>query len=653
MTNHFCDFKNSDVIMAIGSNNAENHPVTMAWVQEARAKGGKYIVVDPRFTRSAALADIYAPLRSGSDMAFYGGLMKYIIDNDLWQKEYVTNYTNATFLVNPDFAFTEADGLFSGWDEATNSYGAGDTWKYQVEAEEPWDTSAAGPYAWAKAPGVPGFTPLVNKVAKKDMTMQDPNCVWQLMKKHYARYTPELVTSVTGCPQDKLLEVYEAFAATGAAAKSGTILYAMGQTQHTYGSQNVRAMAVVQLLLGNIGIAGGGINALRGEANVQGSTDMGVLFHIMPGYMAVPVASKHPSLKAWIETETVAAGYWANKPKFFVSQLKEIYGPYATAENDYAYDMLPKLNAINHSHIGIFESINDGIVKGMMCWGQNPAVGGPNASFERSMLGKLDWLVAVDLWETETAGFWKAPGINSGDIQTEVFLLPAAAHFEKQGTVANSGRWIQWRYKAIDPPGEARDDFEILDELFHKLKELYEAEGGANPEQLTRHHKGRSGHERLHRRRRCPGQELHEAGRRRFDGMRRVDLLRLLQQQRCSFGPDQAADRLAWQGRSERTWALPGVGVLLACEPPCRVQPRIGRRRWQAVERRPDARRVGRHQVESQRRAGLRLPGGRCGWNHHADPAEQQGIHHERRGRRTALRGWHEGRSLPGALRAL
>jgi len=488
MTNHFCDFKNSDVIMAIGSNNAENHPVTMAWVQEARAKGGKYIVVDPRFTRSAALADIYAPLRSGSDMAFYGGLMKYIIDNDLWQKEYVTNYTNATFLVNPDFAFTEADGLFSGWDEATNSYGAGDTWKYQVEAEEPWDTSAAGPYAWAKAPGVPGFTPLVNKVAKKDMTMQDPNCVWQLMKKHYARYTPELVTSVTGCPQDKLLEVYEAFAATGAAAKSGTILYAMGQTQHTYGSQNVRAMAVVQLLLGNIGIAGGGINALRGEANVQGSTDMGVLFHIMPGYMAVPVASKHPSLKAWIETETVAAGYWANKPKFFVSQLKEIYGPYATAENDYAYDMLPKLNAINHSHIGIFESINDGIVKGMMCWGQNPAVGGPNASFERSMLGKLDWLVAVDLWETETAGFWKAPGINSGDIQTEVFLLPAAAHFEKQGTVANSGRWIQWRYKAIDPPGEARDDFEILDELFHKLKELYEAEGGANPEQLTKLH---------------------------------------------------------------------------------------------------------------------------------------------------------------------
>jgi formate dehydrogenase major subunit len=485
MTNHFCDFKNADVIMAIGSNNAENHPVTMAWVQESRAKGGKYIVVDPRFTRSAALADIYAPLRSGTDLAFYGGLMKYIMDNDLWQKEYVTNYTNAAFLVNPGFKFNEADGLFSGWDEATRSY-ATDTWAYQVDSEVPWDTSATGPFAWTKAPGVPKFAPLVNKIAKKDMTLQDPNCVWQLMQKHYARYTPELVTSVTGCPQDKLLEVYEAFAATGAPAKAGTILYAMGQTQHTNGSQNVRAMAVVQLLLGNIGIAGGGINALRGEANVQGSTDMGVLSNSLPSYMNAPTQAKHPSLAAWLETETIANGYWSNKPKFFISALKEIYGPYATAENDYAYDMLPKLNAINHTHIGVFESIDTGIVKGMLCWGQNPAVGGPNATFERAMMAKLDWLVTVDLWETETAGFWKAPGVKSADIQTEVYMLPAAAHFEKQGSIANSGRWIQWRYKAISPPGEAKDDFEIMNDLFKKLKELYTTDGGPNPEQITK-----------------------------------------------------------------------------------------------------------------------------------------------------------------------
>lgn len=486
MTNHFADFKNADVILAIGSNNAENHPVSMAWVQEARAKGGKYIVVDPRFTRSAALADIYAPLRSGTDIAFFGGLMKHIIDNDLWQKEYVVNYTNASFLVNPDYDFDDVEGLFSGWDDEKNSYGTADTWKYQIESEQPWDTSETGPFAWTQASGVPEFAPKVNTIAKKDLTMEDPNCVWQLMKKHYERYTPELVSRITGCPEDKLIEVWDTFGSTGEPARSGTILYAMGQTQHTYGSQNVRAMALVQLLLGNVGVAGGGINALRGEANVQGSTDMGVLFHIVPGYMPVPVQAKHQNLRAWLEAETPAAGYWSNRPKFFISMLKEFYGPYATAENDYAYDMLPKLNGINHSHIGVFESVNDGIVKGMMCWGQNPAVGGPNSVFEREMMGRLDWLVAVDLWETETASFWKAPGADSSAIQTEVFMLPAACHYEKQGTVSNSGRWIQWRYKGVEPPGDAIDDLEMMHEIYLKLKELYEADGGANPEQLTK-----------------------------------------------------------------------------------------------------------------------------------------------------------------------
>src|SRR5659263_516976 len=258
MTSHFCDFKNADVILAIGSNNAEIHPVTMAWVQEARAKGGKYIVVDPRFTRSAALADIYAPLRSGTDIAFFGGLMKYIMDNNLWQDEYVKNYTNATYLVNPAYAFDEATGLFSSWDDAASSYTQKD-WTYQVDTETPWNTGTdpvtgkPAPLAWVAGPGVPAFTTPVAKTAKKDPTMQDPNCVWQLMKKHYERYTPELVSSVTGCPQDKLQEVWEVFAATGAPEKSGTILYAMGQTQHTVGSQNVRGMALVQLLLGNIG----------------------------------------------------------------------------------------------------------------------------------------------------------------------------------------------------------------------------------------------------------------------------------------------------------------------------------------------------------------------------------------------------------------
>jgi len=491
MTNHFCDFKNADVILAIGSNNAENHPVTMAWVQEARAKGAKYIVVDPRFTRSAALADIYAPLRSGTDIAFYGGLMKYIIDNDLWQKDYVKDYTNATFLVNPAYKFDEATGLFSGWDDKENKY-AVDDWKYQVAEVKPWNTGLdpktgkPAATAYVTAAGVPKFELPAAKVAKKDPTMQDPQCVWQLMKKHYERYTPEMVSKVTGCPEEKLLEVWETFAASGAPAKSGTILYAMGQTQHTYGSQNVRAMALVQMLLGNIGVAGGGINALRGEANVQGSTDMGTLANTWPAYMNTPTAAKYPDLAAYLAGETPGAGFKTNLPKWVVSYLKEVYGPYATFGNDYAYDMLPKLNKVNHTHIGVFESVSEGIVKGMMCWGQNPAVAGPNSTFERKMMAKLDWLVAVDLWETETMQFWKAPGVDSAAIQTEVFMLPAAAHYEKQGTISNSGRWVQWRYKALDPPGEAKDDFEIMHELYKKLKELFEAEAGPNPEQLTK-----------------------------------------------------------------------------------------------------------------------------------------------------------------------
>jgi formate dehydrogenase major subunit len=491
MTNHFSDFKNADVILAIGSNNAENHPVSMAWVQEARAKGAKYIVVDPRFTRSAALADIYAPLRSGTDIAFFGGLMKYIMDNGLWQKEYVENYTNATYLVKPEYNFDPETGMFSTWDEKEGKY-TQDNWGYQIAEEKPWNTGLdpktgkpAGT-AYVTAAGVPKFDLPVGKVAKKDPTMGDPNCVWQRMRKHYERYTVEMVSRITGTPTDKLIEVWEAFAASGAPEKSGTILYAMGQTQHTYGSQNVRAMALVQMLLGNIGVAGGGINALRGEANVQGSTDQGTLANTWPAYLNTPTEAKAPTLAAYLATETPGGGFKTNVPKWIVSLLKEFWGENATVENDYLFDLMPKLNKVNHTHIGVFEGVNEGIVKGMMCWGQNPAVAGPNSIFEREMLGKLDWLLAVDLWETETAGFWKAPGVDPASIKTEVYMLPAAAHFEKQGSISNSGRWIQWRYKAVEPPGEARDDFEIMHELRKKLVELYQAEGGANPDQVLK-----------------------------------------------------------------------------------------------------------------------------------------------------------------------
>lgn len=484
MTNHWIDFKNADVVLAIGGNNAENHPISMKWVQEAKDAGAKYIVVDPRFSRSAAVADIYAPLRSGTDLAFYGGLFNYIFANKLWHDDYVKKHTNASFIVKDTYAFD--NGLFSGYNAEKKSYDA-TQWGYKIAEEVPWDTTPTGAFAWVTKPGTPVFTPLVNKKAAKDPTLQDPRCVFQLMKTHYSRYTPELVSKITGMPQDLLTEVWKTYASTGQVGKAGTILYAMGQTQHTYGSQNCRAMSVLQLLLGNMGIAGGGVNALRGESNVQGSTDMGLLFGSVTGYMNIPDATKHQTLAKYIEGETQYAGFWSNRPKFFISMLKEWYGAYATFENNYAYDMLPKYDGKNHSHIAMFEAMEQGKIEGLFLWGQNPAVGGPNCSQERRAMAKLKWMVAIDLWETETSIFWsKKANVDPATINTEVFLLPAAAHFEKQGEIANSGRWLQWRYKAVEPPGEAKDDLEIVTELVKKLKEMYEAEGGANPDQITK-----------------------------------------------------------------------------------------------------------------------------------------------------------------------
>ena len=483
MTNHWTDLANADVVMINGSNAAENHPISMKWVQAAKDKGAKVMVVDPRFSRSAAVADLYVPIRTGTDLAFYGGLFNYVIENNLHHEDYIKAHTNASFIVKGTYSFD--DGIFSGYDAEKKSYDA-TQWNYEVAEEVPWDVSPTGAYAWVNKPGTPAFTPLVNKKAKKDPTLQDPNCVWQLMKKHYSRYTTDVVSSITGIPEDLLKEAYDMYAATGQPGKAGVVMYAMGQTQHTYGSQNCRAMSMMQLLLGNIGVAGGGVDALRGESNVQGSTDMGLLFGNLPGYLNAPTVAR-PTLASYIEKETQYAGWWTNRPKYLISMLKEWYGDYATVENDYAYDMLPKNNGKPHSHIHIFQEMESGSIEGLMLWGQNPAVGGPNCSQERRAMAKLKWMVAVDLWETETAIFWsEKANVNPAEIDTEVFMLPAACHYEKQGEVANSGRWIQWRYKAVEPPGEAKDDLEIISEIYLKLKELYEAEGGANPEQITK-----------------------------------------------------------------------------------------------------------------------------------------------------------------------
>lgn len=469
MTNHWVDIKNADVILMDGSNAAENHPASMTWIHKAREeRGAKLIVVDPRFSRSAAKADLYVPIRSGTDLAFFGGLFKHILDNGLYHQEYVVHFTNAANLIHPDYQGPDAlDGLFSGFaDDDGDGFGKYDraTWGNQVDAEG---------------------------VALRDETLQDPNCVFQIMKRHYAAYDPDTVSSITGCPKDKLQAAYDLYASTGAADKVGTILYAMGQTQHTVGSQNVRAMGMLQLLLGNVGRPGGGVNALRGESNVQGSTDMGLLAHLVTAYMAVP-ASTDPDLTAYIENKTKpggawSGGYWANGPKFITSMLKAWWGEHATAENDFAYDYLPKVeSAANHYWIALFEAMHAGKVPGLWIMGQNPAVAGPNSRFEREALLQLDWMVIQELFQTETVAFWQAPGLNPADVKTEVFVLPAADGMEKEGSIVTSGRLIQWRPKVAAAPGEALADHDILNLVALKLKELYQADPGPFPDPVLK-----------------------------------------------------------------------------------------------------------------------------------------------------------------------
>lgn len=470
--------------MNIGSNSAENHPVSSRWIHKAHDNGAKWIVVDPRYTRTAEQADIYCPIRSGTDIAFFGGLYNYIIENDLWQHDYVLNYTNASYLLDPDYEFDPETGFFSGWDEETGKY-SNATWHYQVESESTWDTSANGDYAWAVAPGVPEFTPPVVEHPKKDMTLQDPMCVFQQFKKHYSRYDMDTVCSICGMDKETLELVYSTYASTGQPGKAGSILYALGQTQHTYGAQNTRAMSVLQLLLGNIGIPGGGVNALRGEPNVQGATDMGMLVNEHPAYLKWPNDTARASLRKWLEGETYSDGYYTNKPKFLISSLKEWFGDAATVGNDYGYDWWPKVpSSPDFTIMSTFELMDQEIIKGYFNWGMNPCHSAPNAGFVRRSMAKLDWLVVADQVITESASFWKAPDMNPADINTSVYFLPCALIYEKPGTIANSGRWLQWRYQAVEPWEDSKPDYEMVDLLWQEICRLYREEGGANPDPI-------------------------------------------------------------------------------------------------------------------------------------------------------------------------
>ncbi len=466
MTNQYNDLKNSDVILAMGGNPAENHPVAMKWIMKAKEqRGAKLVVVDPKFTRTAAKADLYVPMRPGTDIVFLGGLIKYIIDNNLYFKDYVINYTDASFLVDPNFKLPdELDGVFSGYDEKTRKYDRS-TWKYQLDE---------------------------NGIPKKDPTLQNPNCVFQLLKRHYSRYTIDIVSNICGSPKDKVEECYKILASTGKPDKVATVCYAMGWTQHTVGVQNIRAFAIVQLLLGNIGMAGGGVNALRGESNVQGSTDQGLLYHILTGYNPTPTASD-VDLKIYLDKHTPktkepkSVNWWSNRPKYVVSYLKAIYGDNATKENDFCFSYLPKReDGKDYSWLSLFDDMYNGKIKGFFAWGQNPACSSGNSGKVRNALAKLDWLVCVNLWDNETASFWKGPGMDPKKIKTEVFMLPCAASVEKEGSVTNSGRIVQWRYKAVNPPGKAMPDAEIINELYFRVKKLYEKEKGAFPDPILK-----------------------------------------------------------------------------------------------------------------------------------------------------------------------
>ena len=442
------DLAFADAILIMGSSMAENHPVGFQWVIEAREKNGaKVIHVDPRFTRTSAMSDYWLPLRAGSDLIFLGALIHYTIENDRWFRDYVVPYTNAAVIVREDFRDTEElDGVFSN----------PETWLYPGAEAGGRDTGQRG-----EGQGTPQTPP----DPPRDETLQHPRCVFQVMKRHFARYTPELVERACGIPREKFLEVADVYTRASGPEKTGAICYAVGWTQHATGVQIIRAASILQLLLGNIGRPGGGILALRGHASIQGSTDIPTLFDILPGYLPMPT-SKERTLAGYLKKHTAAKGWWHNVDKYIVSLLKAYYGDAATPENEFGYAWLPRLTG-DHSYFGTSLDMADGNLEGMFVMGQNPAVGSPNAKLHREALGRLQWLVVRDMVETETATFWQE---SPDTIDTEVFFFPAASHVEKEGTFTNTQRMLQWREKAVEPPGDARSELRFLVDLGRRMK---------------------------------------------------------------------------------------------------------------------------------------------------------------------------------------
>jgi formate dehydrogenase major subunit len=482
MTNGWIDIKNTDMMLIMGGNPAENHPCGFKWAVEAkRQRNAKTIVVDPRYTRTAAVSDLFLQIRAGSDIAFLGGVINYALENQRVAREYIVNYTNASFVVKDGFKLPE-DGLYSGYDSANQTYDKS-TWNYEE----------AGGQQSAKSDAPPSLPQNV----LFDPKLEHPRCVYQLLKRQYSRYTPEMVERVTGIPKDQFLKAAEMFTsvrANGDMKKVATIIYAVGWTQHSFGSQNIRAAAMLQLLLGNVGRAGGGVNALRGHSNIQGATDMAGIFDNLPGYLKVPTPADK-DFASWMTRVTPKSSkpkewdsfnYYSNTPKFAASFLKAMYGDSATKANGWAYDYLPKVDR-EYSWAHIWDDMYRGKVKGLLAFGMNGVAIGPNSQKNIDALKKADWLVVCEIYPDETSEFWKSPGITTDqmkNIPTEVYRLPGAGFAEKDGTFVNSARWLQWKWAAVPPPGDCQLDQAILAKIFLKVRELYKKEGGKFPDPI-------------------------------------------------------------------------------------------------------------------------------------------------------------------------
>ena len=462
----------------MGSNMAENHPVGFQWVIEAKLKGAKLIHVDPRFTRTSAMATQFVPIRAGSDIAFLGGVVNYILENERWFDEYVKHYTNAPVIIDERFRDTEdLDGLFSGFDPDKRVYDTS-TWHYAgMEIQETaGERSKGGTKGEQSGHGAQSGQLVHGEPPEEDPTLKHPRCVFQLLKKHFKRYTPELVARICGCTEAEFLEVAESLCENSGRERTSAVVYSVGWTQHTVGVQYIRTAAIIQLLLGNMGRPGGGIVALRGHASIQGSTDMATLYNVLPGYMPMPHAEIDTDLRAYLENHSGSTGWWGHFDAFFISQLKAFWGEHATKENDFCFDYVPKINADHSTYQTAFDML-EGKVKGFFLFGENPGVGSAHGKLQRLALAKLDWLVVKDLYEIESAAFWKdAPELETGELETakigtEVFLLPAAAHVEKDGAFTNTQRLLQWHFKALEPEGDRRSDLAFVYHLGRKLRE--------------------------------------------------------------------------------------------------------------------------------------------------------------------------------------